>query len=104
MHKMCIAKCSFLSSSNYLTLSYVLGCVNLLQLASSNKDILVEAGALTNHLVELPKVIQDAISLVSAMNEKCPHKLSDGHSPLCLWVDQLCMIQNDPAFKAIQFQ
>jgi len=67
----------------YLTLSYVWGGVNNVRLTSSNKTSLMKNGVLQTIWDMLPRTVQDAIEFVKALGERF------------LWVDALCLIQND---------
>ncbi|KAF5545304.1 heterokaryon incompatibility protein [Fusarium phyllophilum] len=79
------------SSAEYLALSYtwrnktsemVSGAE--LQLLRTNIDMLTSANALDQHKSNIPKVILDAMELTDAIGKR--------H----LWVDRLCIIQDDP--------
>jgi hypothetical protein len=67
----------------YLTLSYVWGGVNNVRLTSSNKEFLMEKGVLRTIWRLLPRTIRDAIEVVQALGGGL------------LWVDALCLVQND---------
>ncbi|KAH9215479.1 heterokaryon incompatibility protein-domain-containing protein [Leptodontidium sp. 2 PMI_412] len=67
----------------YLALSYVWGGVNGVRLTSSTKASLMKEGALQTIRHILPRTVQDAIELVNALDERF------------LWVDALCLVQND---------
>jgi hypothetical protein len=68
----------------YAALSYVWGNVGNFRLTKANKPGLMELGALSRYGRGLPKTIQDAIDLVRGLGERY------------LWVDSLCLEQNDP--------
>ena len=58
-------------------------------------------GALNSVWSFLPRVIQDAIELVKAINL---YKEEAGADGFLLWVDQLCIVQDDPQDKLIQIE
>ena len=70
--------------SSYLALSYVWGGVPNFRLTTSNRTALAQPGRLQEFWRLLPKTIQDAIKVVRSLGERY------------LWVDSLCLIQNDP--------
>ncbi|PMD22783.1 HET-domain-containing protein [Hyaloscypha hepaticicola] len=67
----------------YLTLSYVWGGVNNVRLTSNKKNSLMEKGVFRTIWHLLPRTIKDAIEVVRALGERF------------LWVDALCLVQND---------
>ena len=69
----------------YVTLSYVWGGVNNVRLTSSNRATLMKEGVLRTIWGHLPRTVQDAIDIVKALDERF------------LWVDALCLVQNDAA-------
>ncbi|KAH8885977.1 HET-domain-containing protein [Thozetella sp. PMI_491] len=71
----------------YVALSYVWGSVSTLGLSNANKTELMKTGALHEAWDMLPRTIQDAICLVERLGETY------------LWVDALCLIQNDDKDK-----
>ncbi|TAQ87753.1 hypothetical protein B7494_g3928 [Chlorociboria aeruginascens] len=80
--RICLVK----RSERYLALSYVWPRQDVVKLLSSNlKDLQVE-GSLFE--MQLPAAIRDAIVLVQSLNESY------------LWVDALCIVQDDEALKA----
>lgn len=88
VQKMCIVGGNI--ASRYLALSYVWGHSKTLR---NTKDISIdlETGAgLSERLEELPKTIRDAIELARELGERY------------LWVDSLCIIQDDDEDKANQ--
>ncbi|KAL9065495.1 MAG: hypothetical protein Q9161_008200 [Pseudevernia consocians] len=88
VQRMCIVEGN--DDSRYLALSYVWGrSKTLLNTKGVRVDLETEAG-LSRKLQELPKTIKDAIDLVRELGER--------H----LWVDSLCIIQDDPEDKANQ--
>ncbi len=69
----------------YLTLSYVWGGVPNFRLTTSNKSSLMQSGVLQSIWDMLPRTIQDAIDLTKLLKERY------------LWIDALCLVQNDRA-------
>lgn len=69
----------------YLALSYVWGGVPNFRLTTNNKHALTQAGVLRKIWPRLPRTIRDAIELVEGLHERY------------LWIDALCLVQNDPA-------
>jgi hypothetical protein len=67
----------------YVTLSYVWGQSPMTKLSLANLERYMQEGALQEIRTDLPKTINDAIDLVSALGERY------------LWVDALCLIQDD---------
>ncbi|KAL8723622.1 MAG: hypothetical protein Q9181_007242 [Wetmoreana brouardii] len=82
--------------ADHVALSYVWGGSQGLQLLKSNEKLLFTEGALTTAWSSIPAVIQDAIELVRDLN------VDDDSPKIYLWVDQLCIVQDDPKDKAIQ--
>ncbi|KAF2191151.1 HET-domain-containing protein, partial [Zopfia rhizophila CBS 207.26] len=74
----------------YVTLSYVWGNVLALRTLRNNISTLERKHSLTWLKNRLPKVVQDAIDLVNSMGERY------------LWVDELCIIQDDLEHKHTQ--
>ncbi|KAI3316514.1 HET-domain-containing protein [Xylariaceae sp. AK1471] len=75
------------SCSRYVALSYVWGKTKTLSTTKDNLAALQEEGAIERHRNHLPRVISDAINLVRGIGEKF------------LWVDALCIIQDDNNYK-----
>jgi len=69
----------------YVSLSYVWGGVNNVRLTSSNRATLMKEGVLRTIWDLLPRTVQDAIDIVIALDERF------------LWIDALCLVQNDAA-------
>lgn len=67
----------------YFALSYVWGGVEQVRLTKGNKDLLMRPGALAGLASQLPKTIRDAIDLVRLLGKQY------------LWVDCLCLVQDD---------
>jgi len=75
-------------SFRYLALSYVWGRCKSIQLTLGNKEALATLGGLAAVFDELPRVIQDAIELTKRLGEKY------------IWIDSLCIVQNDDGVKS----
>ena len=75
--------CTIPWEENYLALSYVWPRFDYLCLLRANFAKLHLPGALLNLMDELPKVIKDALDVVRRLNERF------------LWIDALCIIQDD---------
>ncbi|PMD32184.1 HET-domain-containing protein, partial [Hyaloscypha variabilis F] len=75
------------SRDRYFALSYVWGELSMFQATMTNKPLLEMPGSLNKFAKEIPKLIQDAISFVLAMGERY------------LWVDSLCIEQDNPSQK-----
>lgn len=71
----------------YLALSYVWGGTRQLLLTKSNHEKLFQDGALNAYESEIPQVIKDAMQFVSSIGESL------------LWVDSLCIVQDDELLK-----
>jgi hypothetical protein len=76
--------------ARYMALSYVWGKVQMLQATRSNSSVLRQRGALSSLQKHIPPVIQDAMTLVRLLGERY------------LWVDILCIVQDDPVQKHAQ--
>jgi hypothetical protein len=91
VERLCLVKAT--TSERYLALSYVVGGQNGLQLVKSNLTDLLKTNALNfassaaTSGVGITRVVQDAIELVKSQGEKW------------LWVDSLCIVQDDAATK-----
>jgi hypothetical protein len=70
----------------YLALSYVWGTrkTGRLVLTSHNEEALMKPAALTENRASIPNTIWDAITVVRKLGENY------------LWVDSLCLVQDDP--------
>jgi hypothetical protein len=77
------------TSWTYAALSYVWGQVQSLQTTRANLETLMIPGALQPDDLwsQIPRVIQDCIHLVQSLNLRY------------LWVDCLCIVQDDDASK-----
>ena len=78
--------------TRYLALSYVWGGVEMGKTIKSNLSTLSTKGGLLLSSAKLPKTILDAIHLVKQLGEKY------------LWVDSICIIQDDSDHKHRQIQ
>ncbi|VUC36694.1 unnamed protein product [Clonostachys rosea] len=70
--------------TRYVTLSYVWGSVPSLRLSRANRYSLMQPGAIQQAWDLIPKTIQDSITMTQLVGERY------------LWVDSLCLVQNDP--------
>lgn len=75
-------------SDRYVALSYVWPRFDALRLSLSNREDLHRRGALEMRKGQLPRVIRDAMGLVAELGENY------------LWVDALCITQDDKEEKA----
>ncbi|PVH72263.1 HET-domain-containing protein [Cadophora sp. DSE1049] len=76
-------------SCRYIALSYVWGRVPQLLLTSTNRDLLFVPGSLKTLEDSIPRVIRDAIQAVQSLDETL------------LWVDSLCIAQDDKSEKHV---
>jgi hypothetical protein len=76
----------------YITLSYVWGQVGSVETRKENLDVFQVPGAFSieNTAVVIPKTIRHALGLVVLLGQRY------------LWVDRLCICQDDPEMKAAQ--
>lgn len=88
VQRMCVVRGN--NESRYLALSYVWGHSKTLRNTKKIRPDLETEGGLSKRLKDLPKTIKDAIDLVRELGE------------LYLWVDSLCIIQDDEEDKANQ--
>ncbi|KAL9610725.1 MAG: hypothetical protein Q9167_004588 [Letrouitia subvulpina] len=96
---------------DYLALSYVWGGQQGLQLKKDNRAHLFKTGSLGKNS-GIPSVIRDAMNLVKSLEplhfEQTLVNVEGFGEPrrrhLYLWVDQLCITQDDDAEKNIQIQ
>lgn len=86
VNRMCLVQSTI--SEAFVALSYVWGGVNQFFTTKSNVDRLFKAKALCGVRPEMSTVILDAIALVAQLGSKY------------LWVDALCIIQDDERQKA----
>lgn len=82
VHRMCLA--SIPDGARYVTLSYTWGRVKQFVLTKKNESSLWYDGSLQCEWNHVPKTIQDSIKLVREIGERY------------LWVDAICIIQDDP--------
>ncbi|WAO85978.1 HET domain-containing protein [Fusarium falciforme] len=68
----------------YVALSYIWGAVSNFKLTKSNLSRLLVPGVLQEIFLRLPRTICDAVTLCRMLNVRY------------LWVDALCLLQNDP--------
>ncbi|KAK0616868.1 heterokaryon incompatibility protein-domain-containing protein [Immersiella caudata] len=89
---MCI--CEAGGEQNYLALSYVWGGSTQLKLSTANlPDLVQEKSLLEPHFKsKIPRTIRDAIGLVQVLGERY------------LWVDALCIIQDNEIHTRVQLQ
>ncbi|KAI9764029.1 MAG: hypothetical protein M1840_008905 [Geoglossum simile] len=81
VHSQCIVDAP--ESCKYLTLSYVWGLVPIVCLRKANKSQLMTPSGLASISTDIPQTIKDAMELVLLLGEQY------------LWVDSLCLIQDD---------
>jgi hypothetical protein len=74
-------------SQRYIALSYVWGKINAFQTKKANRDYLGRQGALCTGQTQPSQTIRDAMELVKALGERY------------LWVDALCIVQDDASQK-----
>ena len=82
-------RCLFLAPApcRYIALSYVWGSAKVLQTTKSNVAPLHGKNGLDKYLIDIPATIRDAIDLVAMIGESY------------LWVDSLCIVQDDSREK-----
>ena len=88
VQNMCVSPVD--GNQRYFALSYVWGQVANLQLLTKNVAELSKPSALRCCFEYLPKVIQDAMTITQELGERF------------LWVDSLCICQDDPGTKHLQ--
>jgi hypothetical protein len=74
----------------YLALSYVWGRARQVKLCKANRHILAQDSSLADTNTEIPATIMDALTLCENLGQRY------------LWVDVLCIMQDDPADKQSQ--
>jgi len=84
VESMCLVEAS---SPRYFALSYVWGTAEVFKTLQSNVDDLRQAGALERLGETIPLLIRDAVLLVQRLGERY------------LWVDSLCIVQDDDKAK-----
>ena len=75
------------TDNRFLALSYVWGPIPIFQMTALNRSALEKPGGLVLYRAKLPRIIRDAIDLVVALQERF------------LWVDSLCIEQDNAAQK-----
>lgn len=80
------------SQKRYLTLSYSWGNVQGLQTTRSNFRVLQQPGAISSNRVDLPLTVQDAIKFTLSLDIRY------------LWIDRLCIVQDDADYKHRQIE
>ncbi|MCJ1247930.1 hypothetical protein MMC30_005145 [Trapelia coarctata] len=75
------------SACRYLALSYIWGAVEVFKLTTKNLDELQAAGGLQKVWQNLPNTIRDAITLTSSLSIRY------------IWIDSLCIVQDDDRDK-----
>ncbi|KAH7395047.1 heterokaryon incompatibility protein-domain-containing protein [Phaeosphaeria sp. MPI-PUGE-AT-0046c] len=88
--KMCI--CHKPAGEDYAALSYCWPSKAYLTLVKENRGELFEHGAVAENIGELPGTVQDAIECAKEL----PYRY--------LWIDALCIVQDDPDHKNIQLR
>lgn len=78
--------------NKFIALSYVWGGIDQLRLLKSNRDALAEPGALQSEIFrpQIGQTLRDAMAVVRALGERY------------LWIDALCICQDDPEHKREQ--
>lgn len=85
VHRKCVTLAE--GGCRYIALSYVWGGVRMLSLGTQNRTRMEREGALLEEAERVPSVVKDAMELVSELGERY------------LWVDALCILQDDPEQK-----
>jgi hypothetical protein len=86
--EMCIADAQ--EDIKYMALSYVWGGIQQLRLLKENEVELTKPNGLRQHLADMPQTIKDAIELTRRLGERY------------LWIDALCIVQDDADDVAAQ--
>ena len=74
-------------ADRYIALSYVWGSTERLRSTTANIAALEQTGALLDRYSSIPRTIQDAMTVVAGLGERF------------LWVDSLCIVQDDRSEK-----
>ncbi len=90
VEKHCLVSFDTNLECHYVALSYVWGGVLMLHTTRENLFTLMQQNSLKRLENQLPKVARDAMAVVSMMGERY------------LWTDNLCIVQDDPAWKHLQ--
>lgn len=85
VHQRCLVSAP--AACRYIALSYVWGRAKVLQTTRSNVAALRKINGLDEFLQDIPATIADSIDLVAMIGERY------------LWVDSLCIVQDDPQEK-----
>ena len=88
LQKQCVVLAPSIYDYGYFALSYVWGSKKQLEARRDNIRMLESPGALSACLDSIPMTIRDAMTLVQELEERY------------LWVDSLCIVQDDPRMKA----
>ena len=80
------------TASRYAALSYVWGGIDMLSTVSTNLSTLLQPGSLTSDMTSIPGSIQDAIDFTRSLDIQY------------LWVDTMCIIQDDQEHKHNQIE
>ncbi|KAK1750900.1 heterokaryon incompatibility protein-domain-containing protein [Echria macrotheca] len=90
--RMCLCKADSLETGSYLALSYVWGASTQLRASTENLAALMRQDSLvaSEHAAKIPQTIRDAMGLVRALGERY------------LWVDTLCIVQDDDTVRSAQ--
>jgi len=73
------------TAPRYVALSYIWGGVPTVRLTRANKPTLMEVGSLQTTWDSLPRTVRDAVLLVRKLGAEYQY----------LWVDSLCLVQDD---------
>jgi hypothetical protein len=88
VHDHCLVRAT--GSMRYFTLSYVWGRATQLRLLKSNISRLFTPGGLLREPIPIPKTIRDSMEAIKRIGERY------------IWIDALCIVQDDPADKERQ--
>lgn len=80
------------SQRRYLALSYVWGEHDSFAATSKNRETLSQKGGLSQHMNEIPQTIKDAMDVVRNLGERY------------LWVDRLCIEQDNSTQKDVHIE
>jgi len=90
--KFCIVKPPQNTRYHYVALSYVWGTMDHLKLSNETQDRLMRPGGLSDLFQDIPKTIKDAMHLTAQLGETY------------LWVDAICIKQDDPLDREVQIE
>ena len=88
VHRMCLVSAPI--SCEYVALSYVHGNIESIETRLNNLDMLCQTGSLHKMAKKLPSSIRDSILLVQRLGLDY------------LWIDRLCIVQDDPIARQEQ--